>query len=459
MSIALHANSYIFCKPFERVNGENNMSATVQKDKKYVLHGWGYSDIVITEAKGAVFKDENGKEYLDFLSQTAGVLGAGHAHPKVVKAIKDALDHGLTHTLTMFQNVPRANLGEKLASIAPGALKNNCMTYFSCGGSEANETAIKMAMKITGKKEVISVFWAYHGGTLALSSLLGQSWHHEKLVRFPGFSQMPNAYCYRCYFGQKYPGCDLECARYLEHHIKHATANDVAALIMEPVTGNGGHIAPPTPEYHKIMRETCDKYGILSITDEVQTGMGRTGKIWGAELFNWKVDIMTTGKALGGGLPVSGTSIRRDLIPEDMKTAQWHIFTMGGGPVLAAAGSAMLDVLMEERLWEKSAETGAYLTKRLKEMEPKHRMMGDVRGPGLMVGVELVKDKKTKAMAPEEAGDLFGRCLAKGLFFGLSAKGGIGNVAKFKPPLNTTKEQVDKALAIFEAELTAVERK
>jgi len=436
------------------------MSATVLKDKKYVLHGWGYSDIVITEAKGAVFKDENGKEYLDFLAQTAGVLGAGHAHPRVVKAVKDALDHGLTHTLTMFQNVPRADLGEKLAKIAPEPLKNNCMTYFACGGSEANETAIKSAMKITGKKEVISVFWAYHGATLAESSLLGQSWHREKMIRYPGFSQMPNAYCYRCYFGQKYPGCDLECARYLEHHIKHATANDVAALIMEPITGNGGHIGPPVnSEYHKIIRETCDKYGILCITDEVQTGMGRTGKIWGADYYNWKVDIMTTGKALGGGLPVSGCSIRSDLLSEEMKTGQWHIFTMGGGPVLAAAGSAMLDVLMEEKLWEKAAETGAYLTKRLKEMEPRHPMIGDIRGPGLFVGVELVKNRKTKEMATQEAIDVFSHCLGKGLFFGLSAKAGIGNVCKFKPPLNTTKEQVDKAMTIFDEALKEVEHK
>jgi len=435
------------------------MSSLTEKDKKYVLHGWGYSDIMITEGHGAVFKDQNGKEYLDFLSQTAGVLGAGYAPPKIVKAIKEQLDKGLTHTLTMFQNEPRIRLGEKLASIAPGALKNNCMTYFACGGSEANETAIKLAMKITGKHEVISVFFAYHGGTLALSSLLGQSWHREKMPRYPGFSQMPNPYCYRCYFGQTYPQCDLICARYLEHHIKHATAVDVAAFIMEPITGNGGHIGPPTPEYFKIIREICDKYNVLCITDEVQTGMGRTGKIWGADYYNWKADIMTTGKALGGGLPVSGASIRADLVPEDLKTAQWHIYTMGGGPVLAAAAVAAIDFMLEEKLPERAAENGAYMTKRLKEMMPKHKLMGDVRGPGLFVGVELVKDKKTKVEATDKAVQLFSNCLGKGLFFGLSARAGIGNVCKFKPPLTTTKEQIDKALEIFETELTSIEKK
>jgi 4-aminobutyrate aminotransferase-like enzyme len=434
------------------------MSSLIETDKKYVLHGWGYSDIIITEAKGATFKDQNGKEYLDFLSQTAGVLGVGHAHPKIVKAVKDQLDKGLTHTLTMFGNEPRIRLGEKLASIAPGPLKNNCMTYFSCGGTEANETALKLAMKATGKKEVISVFWAYHGGTLAMSSLVGQSWHREKLVRFPGLSQMPNAYCYRCYFGQKYPGCDLECARYLEHHIKHATSNDVAAFILEPCQGNGGHQLPPTPEYFKIIREICDKYGVLYITDEVQTGMGRTGKIWGADYFNAKPDIMTTGKALGGGLPVSGTSIRSDLVPEDLKTAQWHIFTMGGGPILAAAGAAAIDVLLEEKLWEKAASTGQYMTKRLKEIEGKHRLIGEVRGPGLFIGIELVKDKKTKAPATDEAVQVFSNCLGNGVLFGLNAKAGVGNIIKMKPPLAITKQEADKALDIFENALKTVEK-
>ena len=430
----------------------------LEKDKKYCIHGWGYSDIIITEAKGAVFKDITGKEYIDCLSQTAGVLGIGHTHPKWVATVKEWAEK-VSHTLTMFVNVPRAVLAEKLASIAPGGLKNNIMTYFSCGGSEANETAIKAAMKITKRYEVISVYHSYHGGTLALMGLLGQGPHRAGYPRYPGFHQIPNAYCYRCYFGKSYPDCDFECARALEHHLKWGSAKDnVAAFIIEPVQGNGGHMCPPSPEYFKIIRETCDQYGVLLIDDEVQTGMGRTGKIWAADYYEFTPDIMTSAKALGGGLPVSATAIRSDLVTEEMKTGQWHIFTMGGGPILAAAAVATIDVLLEERLWENAAKLGAMATKRLKEMQEERKLIGDVRGPGLFIGVELVKDRETKKPAPEETLKVFSKCLEKGVFFGISAVAGVGNVIKIKPPLVITEEQMNKALDVLDESLAEVEK-
>ncbi|MFX1485699.1 MAG: aspartate aminotransferase family protein [Promethearchaeota archaeon] len=432
----------------------------VEKSKKYVMHGWGFSDIVIERAKGDKFWDSTGKEYLDFLSQTAGVLGIGHSHPKVIAAVENELEK-VQHTLTMFTNEPRAILGEKLAKICPGKLRDNVMSYFSCGGSEANETALKVAMKVTGKREVISVYHSYHGGTLGLMGLLGQAPHREGFVRYPGQSQIPNSYCYRCYFGQKYPGCDFECARILEHHLKWGSSKDgVAAFIIEPIQGNGGHMTPPEPTYFKIIRETCDDYNVLLIDDEVQTGMGRTGKNWAAEYFNFSPDIMTTAKALGGGLPVSAAAVRSDLVKDEVfHTGQWHIFTMGGGPVLAASAVAALNVLLEEKLAEKAARQGQRMTKRLKEMQPKHKMMGEVRGPGLFVGVELVKDKGTKEPAPDETLDVFVGCLEKGVLFGISAVGGVGNVIKMKPPLAVGDEDTDKALDIFEEVLTDVERK
>ena len=432
----------------------------VDKTKKYVMHGWGFSDIVIERAKGAKFWDSTGKEYLDFLSQTAGVLGVGHSHPKVIAAVKEELEK-VQHTLTMFTNEPRAILGEKLAAIAPGKLKNNIMTYFACGGSEANEGALKVAMKITGRREVVSVYHAYHGGTLGLMGLLGQAPHREGFVRYPGMSQVPASYCYRCYFGQKYPGCDFECARIVEHHFKWGSSKDgVAAFIIETVQGNGGHQTPPEDTYFKIIREACDDFGVLLISDEVQTGMGRLGKNWGADYFNFSPDIMTTGKALGGGLPVSGTSVRSDLVKDEVfHTGQWHIFTMGGGPVLAVSAEAAIDVMIEEKLPEKAARQGERITKRLKEMQANHKMMGDVRGPGLFPGVELVKDKGTKEPAPDETLDVFVGCLEKGVLFGISAVGGVGNVIKFKPPLAVSDEDTDKALDVFEEVVTDVEKK
>lgn len=441
------------------VQFEKEPKSIVDKDRKFTIHGWGYSPIVLVEGHGCVVKDINGKEYIDCLSQTAGVLGVGHSHPKYIRAVQDQLSK-ISHTHTMFVNPPRADLGEKLALIAPGKMKNNIKTYFSSGGSEANETALKFAMLVTKKKEVISVWHAYHGGTLALMSAMGQSWHREGFVRFPGFSQIPNAYSYRCPFGKNHDPetCDIEAAQYLEHHIKYGTANDVAAFIVEPIQGNGGHTYPFNHEYFKIIREICDKYGILLIVDEVQTGLGRTGKIWASDYFGIEPDIVTSAKALGGGMPVAATMIRSDFVSESMLDAQWHIFTMGGGPVECAAANASIDIVQEEKLPEQAARQGERVTNRLKEMYATHPMIGEVRGPGLFIGVELVKDKQTKAPAYEEAVKVFSKSLDNGVLFGVSAKAGLGNVIKIKPPMSISDELMDRSLDTFDKVLFEVER-
>ncbi|MFW9788721.1 MAG: aspartate aminotransferase family protein [Candidatus Thorarchaeota archaeon] len=428
----------------------------IKQSREHCLHGWGYSPIVFVEGKGAIVRDIDGKEYIDALGQTAGVLGIGHSHPKYVKAVQDQVAK-ISHTLTMFTNPPRAELAKKLSDIAPGKMKGNAMSYFSCGGTEANETALKLAMQITGRREAISVHYSYHGGTLAMMSLLGQSYIIKGYPRFPGFSQIPNAYCYRCVYGKEYPGCDFECARALEQQVKYgATEDGVAAFILEPIQGNGGHQCPPDPEYFKIIRETCDKYGIFFIADEIQTGMGRTGKIWACDYYGVTPDIFTTAKAIGGGMPVSATVINKDHVPKDMPDSQWHIFTFGGGPVLCAAANATIDVMQEEKLADKAAAQGKRMTKRLLEMQEDHKIIGDVRGPGLFIGVELVKDRKTKAPAIDEAGEAFVKALEKGVFFGVSNIGGVGNIIKLKPPLSITDEQADKVLDVLDEVLKEI---
>lgn len=435
-----------------------NEKEIIDIDKKYRLHGWGYAPIVVTEGKGATFKDIKGKEYIDFLAQTAGVLGIGHSNPKYVKAVKDQVEK-ISHVLTSFVTPTTAELAKKVAQIAPGKLKNNCKSYFSCGGTEANETAIKFAMLATKKTEVIAVYWGYHGGSLAMIQLSGQSWHKAGLPKYPGFHHIPNAYCYRCYYGKKHHECDFECARALESCVLHACSKDnVAVFIQEFIQGNGGHQLPWSPEYFKIIREICDKHNIIYVDDEVQTGMGRTGKIWAADYFNVTPDIMSSAKALGGGMPVAATTIRSDLIPADIAEGAWHIFTMGGSPVATAGGVAAIDVMLEEKLPEKAKRQGERITARLKEMESMHPLIGEVRGPGLMIGVELVKSKKTKEPATEEAVKVWTKCLERGLFFGLNAKVPYGNIVKFKPPLVLTDEQADKALNIFEDTLKEVEK-
>ena len=437
-----------------------DLATMMNDDEKYVLHGWGKIPIDVESGKGAVFYDQTGKEYIDMLSQTAGVMGVGHSHPKIVQAVKDQVEKS-THILTCFVNQPRVEFAKKLAKMAPGKMKDNSKWYISSGGSEANETALKLAMKATGKPEVVSTYYSYHGGTLALMGLLGQSYITKgPWPKFPGFTQIPNAYCYRCVYGQQYPGCNFECARHLETHIQYGTQGDVAAFIQEPVPGNGGHQVPPNKEYFRIIREICDKYGILYIMDEVQTGNGRSGKWWAADYFEVTPDILTTAKAIGGGMAVGATGMRSDLVPKEVaQENQWHIFTYGGSPIACAAGAAVVDVINEEDLPGKAARQGDLIDVRLKEFQKGSKIVGDVRSMGLFIGVELVKDKKTKEKFIEGAGEVQAKCLDKGVFYGVSNMAGFGNVIKLKPPLAITDEETDRALTVLEKSIREVEKK
>ena len=442
-------------KPIEEMSFEE-----IKKlDEKYVLHGLTPTPVCFTDGKGAVVKDINGKEHLDFISQTSGPMVLGHKHPKYVEALKKRADK-LIHTQASTVSIEKVELSEKLAELAPGKMKNNCMTYFSCGGGEAVETALRFAMTKTGKHEVISVYDGYHGRTLALVSLIGQSWRRwGNIPTFPGFHQIPNSYCYRCYFGKTYPNCNFECARMLEHQIKHGAAKDqVVAFIIEPITGNGGHQLPPSNEYWKIIREICDKYNILLIVDEIQTGFGRTGTFWASEQFGIEPDILVSGKALGGGVPLSATMIRSDLVTDYYKKHEWQCITMGGGPLLTGMAKTTIDIIEEENLVENAKKMGNLMMKRLKQMQQKHPLIGEVRGKGVFLGVELVKDRETKEAAIVEAEQVVAKALEKGLFIALNYMAGYGNVVKFKPPIVINEQQVNQALDILEEALSEVEQ-
>jgi 4-aminobutyrate aminotransferase-like enzyme len=429
----------------------------LKRDKQFLVHGWGYIPIDVVKGQGSKFWDSDGKEYIDMLSQTAGVVGIGHCNPKVVAAVKDQVEKSM-HVLTSFVIDPRTQFSEKLAAVAPGKMKNNCKMYISSGGSEANEVALKMAMIATGKNEVISTYFSYHGGTLAELGLLGQSYSRGgPWQRYPGFYQIPNAYCYRCYFGQKKESCGLECAEALQYAIRYGSAGNVAAFIQEPVPGNGGHMVPPKA-YFKRIREICDENKILYITDEVQTGVGRSGKWWATEYFEVEPDILTTSKAIGGGMPIAATVIRNGILPEQLIDDQWHIFTFGGSPVSCAAGAATIDFINEEKLPEKAARQGARLASRLNEMMGKYKSVGDVRPMGMFIGVEIVKDKATKEPWFAGAGNIFGLALNKGALFGTNGARGNGNIIKLKPPLILTDAEADKAMDILEESIVENEK-
>jgi 4-aminobutyrate aminotransferase-like enzyme len=419
---------------------EMSTQDAIRRDKQFLIHGWGNIPIDIVKAKDSKFWDSDGKEYIDMLCQTAGVVGIGHCNPQVVAAVKEQSEKSF-HILTSFINDARTVFSEKLAAVAPGSMKNNCKMYIASGGSEANETALKMAMIATGKNEVISTYFSYHGGTLALLGLLGQSYIRKgPWPDYPGFHQIPNAYCYRCYFGQEPKTCGLECAEALRSAIKYGSSGNVAAFIQEPVPGNGGHMVPPKA-YFKRIREICDEFGVLYILDEVQTGVGRSGKWWACEYFDVEPDILVTSKAIGGGMPRGATVVKNGILP-----------------VSCAAGCAAIDFINAENLPAKAARQGERLAKRLNEMMAKYESVGDVRAMGMFIGVEIVKDKATREPWYAGAGNIWSLALNKGAFYGTNGARGNGNVIKLKPPLILTDAEADKALDILEESIVENEK-
>lgn len=420
----------------------------IEKDKKYIFHSCGFSPLVQVEGKGCILKDINGKEYIDTISQMGGPAGVGISHPKVVKAVKDQVEK-LTCAMAWGINIPRVEAAEKLAQITPAGMTK---FLFAAGGGESNEAALKVAMKITKKKGVISVHHAFHGASIALLNL-GMPGGAVDVPKIPGFRQIPAPYCYRCSYGKSYPNCDLECAKFLEEEIQSGACDDVAAFIMEPILGSGGQIVPPQ-EYFKIIREICERYGVLFITDEIQTGFGRTGKMWGIEHYGVVPDIMVISKGMGGGVPVSAAVFKEEIVTPELEKDFHHIYTNQGIPLSCAAASAVVDIILEEDMPGKAEKMGKFWYERLKELEEKHRLIGDIRAKGLFIGVELVKDRKTKERATQEAR----RVIEEGLKRGVIFHPGGDNIIKFKPPMVITEELSSRVLKVFDEVLGIVER-
>jgi len=433
------------------VNFKYSEKEYIDKHERYMVGMPGHAPVVMVEAEGSIVKDINGKEYIDGYSQVAGPTGIGNRHPKVVAAVKEQVDK-LPCNSPWFINIPQVELAEKLAKITPGNLRK---FYFLVGGGEAVEYGIRTAIKASGKGEVLGVYFGYHG-TMMSSLSLGNSSHRRGLPPMPGFRQIPPAYCYRCFYGQRYPGCNFECAKALETTIQYATYNDVAAFVIEPMMGVAGHIIPPK-DYFKIVREICDKYGVFLIFDEIQTGFGRTGKMWGADYYEVQPDIMILGKALGGGIPISAAVFRDDIdLPSEEE--QEVFSTHSGSPLCCAAACAAVDVVLEEKLPEKAAETGKFMMGRLEEIQKDHPLIGEVRGAGLFLGIELVKNRKTKERAPEEALRLIQECRNRGVLLQLAMKPHVGNAVTIKPPMNIPKDLTLRILDVLDESLHEVEK-
>lgn len=425
------------------------MSDTIQKYKNYVMTGFlkSVAPIVIERASGARVWDENDREYLDCFSGIS-VVNAGHNHPRVVAAAKAQLDK-LVHCSSYLYHVkPVADLAEKMAEIAPRGLTK---TFFGNGGAEAIEGAMKLARLYTGKREFIALQASFHGRSWGALSVTGNQGRKKRGGPYaPGISFVPAPYAYRSLWPDDPQKSARHCAKCLEDVIRFETSGDVAAFLAEPVMGEGGIIVPPE-NYFQEIKKILDQHGILFIADEVQSGFGRTGKMFAIEHYGVIPDILVTAKGIADGFPLSAYTTRPEIAaaykPGD------HLSTFGGNPVSCAAALANIEVMQQENLPARAAETGAYAMMKLRELQKENPLIGEVRGAGLMIGVELIRDEKLTP-ASTEAEAVRDSLLKQGVLVGVG--GTYGNVVRFQPPLIITTNQIDQALAAFARALAEV---
>lgn len=408
--------------------------------------------LVIKKAQGTLVEDLDGNIFLDFAAGIA-VCSTGHCHPKVVQAIKDQADKLIHICGADFYDPNYINLSERVGKLAPGDGPKK--VFLGNSGAEAVEAALKLSRNHTKRQHIIAFFGAFHGRTMGAVSLTASKPVYKKGFGplLPAITHVPYAYCYRCEFNQTYPSCNLACVDYIERKVlgHNLPPEEVAAIFVEPVQGEGGYIVPPDG-WHQRLRELCDKYGIMFVDDEVQAGIGRTGKMFAIEHWDVVPDIITSAKALGSGMPISAMIGKEEVMTWPPGA---HGSTYGGNPVSAAAAQATLDVIEEENLMENAAVIGAAMKENLEDIATSSKLIGDVRGLGLMIGVELVKDKTTKEKAKKETEEVMVACFERGLMVLPCGPNSI----RFSPPLNISQQEADTALNIFAEALADVESK
>jgi alanine-glyoxylate transaminase/(R)-3-amino-2-methylpropionate-pyruvate transaminase len=407
--------------------------------KKYLMPGiltYYQEPLLIAEGHMQYVWDETGKRYLDAFAGVVTV-SVGHCHPHVVQKVRQQVGR-LQHTTTLYLHPHVGQLAQKLAEKMPpdSRLENTCFTN---SGSEANEIAILAAREHTGNREVIALRNAYHGGTQGTMSLVAVgTWKYPSNPTIDVKHALA-PYCYRCPLGLSYPSCGVKCARDVENLIQTETSGQIAAFIAEPIQGVGGVVTPP-PEYFSIVYEIVRRYGGICIADEVQTGLGRTGhSFWGFE--NWGVtpDAVTMAKGLGNGTAI-GAFVTRPEIAAAL-SHRVHFNTFGGNPVAMTYGLATLEVIEAEGIQENALRVGSHLRQRLLELGQRQPLIGEVRGLGLMLGVELVRDRTTKEPAAAETAQVLEMAKERGLLLGKS--GLFGNVLRIKPPMCLTRDDAD----------------
>ena len=402
--------------------------------------------IVLDHGRGAMLYDVDGKEYFDW---TSGVLvtNVGHGHPQLVAALERQA--GRLMNVYDFPTPPRVELARRLVALMP---RNLDRAFLLTTGSEATEAAMRLAKRYTGRNEIMSFWGAFHGRTYGAMSLGGKAAAKKGFgTMMPGVLFSPYAYCYRCPFDMTYPKCDLFCAGWLDKVKAATSADDLAALIVEPYQGASGFIFPPRGWLRRV-QEWCRATGVLFILDEVQASFGRTGRMFALEHERLTPNLLCLGKGLGSGVTTAALMGEERLFaclsPGEMSS------THGGNPLCCAASLAVLDIFEEEKLHENSARVGRYMLRRFKKIQRRCRHLGDARGMGLVMGLEFVADKKTKEPSAKVTVEVIRRCAARGLLVG--RVGWFGSVIRVAPPLVITMEQAEKSCDIMEQVLNSL---
>jgi 4-aminobutyrate aminotransferase len=413
--------------------------AVIERDKEFVSPSYTRAYPLVAErGEGAIVEDPDGNRFLDFNAGIA-VVAAGHCHPRVVEAIQRQAARLVHMSCTDFYYEGMVDLAEKLSASAPGDAPRR--VSFGNSGAEAVEGCIKVARYATGRDKIIAFFGGFHGRTLGALSLTARK--AVQRSRFgplvPGVVHAPYPYCYRCPFGKEPEGCAVECVQHIENTLLKTIAppEETAAIVVEPVLGEGGYVVPHKKFFDELAR-VAQQNDILLIFDEVQCGMGRTGKMWAAEHFDAVPDVFAVAKGIASGMPLGATVARADLMTWPPGA---HASTFGGNPVSCAAALATI-ALLEEGLIENAARMGAYLMDRLRDWPERFPIVGEVRGLGLMIGIELVRDQHTR----EKAQLLRDRVVHRAFERGLLVLGAGDNTVRLCPPLVITRDQCDFAL-------------
>lgn len=415
----------------------------IDMDSRYIATTTKTSPVAVYKAKGAMVWGVDGNRYLDFTSGI-GVTNTGHCHPKVVKAIQDQAAELMHFAGTDFYYAIQAKLAKRLCEVTPG----NCgkKVFYTNSGAESVEAAIKLSKWSSERKRFLAFVGAFHGRTMgAVSLTASKAVHRERYFpMMPGVSHVPFAYCYRCPYKMEHPSCDLWCAKIIEevYFQQVIPPAEVAALFMESVQGEGGYIVPPEG-WVKEIRALCDRHGIVMVDDEVQAGFGRTGKWFGIDHHGVEADVYCLAKGMGSGVPIGAIVFREEL---DWQVQGAHSNTYGGNLVASAAVLATIDALEEEDMVGNSARMGEHLRKRLLELQEKHPEIGDVRGLGLMLATEFVKDQTTKERAIKLRDDVTVEAYKRGLILLPCGK----NSLRYIPPLIIKEHQVDAAVEILD---------